>query len=311
MLDLHFGEEAKGGGLALSLATTTSSSPSPSSATSTPRSLFTVDPTQTHAHLSHFSFTPHHSSHPWLVALFRPLLRKAVQKVVEREVRQVLLLQGAEWVGRKGWEVKEAKGRRDLDDEARGMRKVKGRKDAEGSSEVWKWAAAVWEVLTGSAPLGEPNEFEQGRDGEEDGKSVEEEIEDEVPSGLGYSLHLNRHGLAVEFDLERGDAEESDGTTTTTEELGVVGLGTEGVVLPLGSAPIPSPGRPPKGLVRAAKGEVRREVEEGREAAREAMEFVGEVGEVRDEYGEWVESERGEERRGVRKGWRSEAFDLA
>ncbi|GAA5867980.1 hypothetical protein JCM8547_000772 [Rhodosporidiobolus lusitaniae] len=316
LLDLHFGEEPKGG-LSLSLATST---PSPAN---TRQTLFEVNTSDTHARLSHFSVTPHHSSHPLLMWMFRPIMRKAVKLVVEMEVRQLLLVQGAEWVGRKGYEVKEVKKRRDLDEEARGMRRAKGGKgkggEEEETGEVWKWVGAVWEAFTGSSSVatirtGEETDGEETTYDEYDGKSFEEDDEDEEErsgGALSWSLHLNKHGVAV--DLERGPDPLPSSSTAPAQptEIGTVGTGTEGVVLPAGSAPIPtSTGRRPKGLVRAANDEVRKEVREGQKAAREVMETVGEAGEVRDEWEGMVEAERADERMGRRLGWRSEAFDL-
>ncbi|GAA5833675.1 hypothetical protein JCM11251_003201 [Rhodosporidiobolus azoricus] len=314
LLDLHFGSHPKGG-LTLSLATTT-----PSSALSE-KTLFRVDKGNTHAYLSQFSITPHHSSHPWLMWAFRPVMRKAVQTVVEREVRTMVLWNGAEWAGKKGWEVKEAKRRRELDEEGRKMRSDShSQESAAGAAAagVWQWLGAVWDVVSGKGPSSDPQAQGMDEDGYSiDGEGDKTDDEDDKSSqggGLGYHLHLNRHGLAV--DLERGPdpPTPSSASIAQPDPIGTVGLGTEGVVLPAGSAPIPDPDGPKKDLVRAVRDEVNAEVRAGEEAAREVMEVVGEVGEVRDEWGEMVQEE-GRGRYGgksgrARVGWRSEAFDL-
>ncbi|GAA5902489.1 hypothetical protein JCM6882_002766 [Rhodosporidiobolus microsporus] len=317
LLNLHFGTHPTGG-LTLSLATTTPS------AAPTEKTLFRVDKPNTHAYLSHFKLTPHHSSHPWLMWAFRPVMRKAVQTVVEREVRTVVLWQGAEWAGRKGWEVREAKRMRELDEEGRKMRASAAEGEGKTAGGVWQWVGAVWDVVSGKGPSSDPDE-EDGYSTEE-GEETEEE-DDEVDGkstggGLGYHLHLNRHGLAV--DLERGpdppasassssSIPPSPSSATEPDPIGTVGLGTAGVVLPAGSAPIPDPNGPKKGLARAVEDEVRAEVRAGEDAARGVMDVVGEAGEVRDEWGEMVEEEEGRGRYGPgrgRAGWRSGAFDL-
>ncbi|BGP20490.1 hypothetical protein JCM10213_007647 [Rhodosporidiobolus nylandii] len=316
LLDLQFGAHPKGG-LALSLATTSSS------AAGSKDTLFDVDPSETHATLTHFDLRPHHSSHPLLMWLARPAMRAAVRKVVEHEVREVVLLEGARAAGEWGWRVREAKRRTDEGAEGEG-REVRGEGTGKEEGEVWKWVRAVWEVLSGADVASEAEEAEEQQEQEHDddagvdAKSALSALTsssasslEPPPGALDYHLHVSQHGLSL--DLERGPSfpSTSDGTALTSEQpspVGTVGFGTEGVVLPPGSATIPLPDgkRKPKGLRKAAREAVDREVEEGRRAARSVGRTVGEAGEVRDEWEGMIEEE---EEKG--SGWRSSAFDLS
>ncbi|GJN94074.1 hypothetical protein Rhopal_007138-T1 [Rhodotorula paludigena] len=283
LLDLQFGtpgSSAAADGLSFSLSTTT---PVPCAAAE--QSLFHLDKSQTRVRLSHFSITPHQSSHPWLLFLLRPVLRTAVRKVVEKEVREKVLEAGAEWVGRVGWRAteRERELREEQDEAARGEDGEKrGKEDAQSSA--WRWARAIWDALVYS-----PDEDE---DDKATVPELEPEEDDKPDAHPSWHLHLNRHGVAV--DLEAAN--------------GTVGLGTEGVVIPEGDAPIPLPEgqTPPKGLVRAAKDEVRHEVQAGQEFTRETMQVAGEMGEAAEGHEEEVERQK----RTRPHSWRSEAFDL-
>ncbi|GAA5839827.1 hypothetical protein JCM9279_005179 [Rhodotorula babjevae] len=292
LLDLRFGRPS---------ASTGSSSGSSSSsgasgglgftlATSTPpvsgaRTLFTLERDSTAVALADFHLTPHASSHPWLVWLLRPLLCVAVRKAVEYELREAVLEPGAEWVGRVGFEVRERAEelRARAADEAQ-----EGRERVESEMErVWRWAKATWDVLAGQAI-----EEEEGSVHESGSDASSATSDADADAHPAWHLHLNRHGVAV--DLEAAN--------------GTVGIGSEGVVLPAGDAPIPLPeGRsPPKGLARAARDEVRHEVDAGREAAKGTMRAAGEVGEEADRWDERVRKEQ----RTRPHSWRSAAFDL-
>ncbi|GAA6017468.1 hypothetical protein JCM10207_008237 [Rhodosporidiobolus poonsookiae] len=310
LLDLHFGAHPQGG-LEVALATTSSASASASSE----RTLFTLDKPNTHVTLSYFDLNPHQSSHPWLMWLARPALRKAAQVALEHEVK-VYLERAAEWVGRVGWEVRERVRERERDERGRAMRG-----EEEGVGEVGRWVAALWDVLTGA-----PREEEPVEDQDEE----EEEDDDDEQGALDWSLHMNRHGLAV--DLERGPPPSSSPSSShdaaaepapahedehDPEQVATIGVGHPGVVLPPGSAPIPLPEgqRAPKGLARAAEEEVEREAAAVKGAARKGVRWASEVGEAaevlegRDEEGEVWGQEGGWEER--RTGWRSEAFSFA
>ncbi|BGP51995.1 hypothetical protein JCM10450v2_007966 [Rhodotorula kratochvilovae] len=284
LLDLRFGRapapassSGGAGGLGFTLSTT---SPAPAGA----HALFALNRSATHVHLRDFALTPHRSSHPWVMWALRPLLRAAVRTTVEEEARGALE-RAAEWVARSGWRVKEREG------ELR-------REEEEGEGEtrtVWRWVRAAWDVLVGGEEEEEPPAPVDATEEDADSPTQEEADDDDDGSHPAWHLHLNQHGLAVDLEAAHG----------------TVGLGAEGVVLPAGAAPIPPPEGhdPPKGLVRAARDEVRSEVRAGKEAARGAMNAVGEVGEVGEEAERWEESTRKEKR--VRPdSWRSEAFDL-
>lgn len=274
------GSSAAADGLSFSLSTT---SPVPSAAAE--QSLFHLDKSQTRVRLSHFGITPHQSSHPWLLFLLRPVLRTAVRKVVEKEVREKVLEAGAEWVGRVGWRATERE--RELrveQDEAARDKDGEKRGEEDAQSSAWRWARAIWDALVHSSDEAEGDKATV--------PEPEPEEDDKPDAHPSWHLHLNRHGVAV--DLEAAN--------------GTVGLGTEGVVIPEGEAPIPLPEgqTPPKGLVRAAKDEVRHEVQAGQEFARETMQVAGEVGEAAEGYEEEVERQK----RTRPHSWRSEAFDL-
>ncbi|GAA5894644.1 hypothetical protein JCM8208_006036 [Rhodotorula glutinis] len=286
LLDLRFGHPSASGGTSssgggvdggLGFTIGTSTPPPPGA-----RTLFTVQRQSTAVGLADFHLTPHSSSHPWLVWLLRPLLRVAVRKAVEYELREAVLEPGAEWVGRVGFEVRERAEelRARAQDEAR-----EGRERVESEmARVWRWARAAWDVLAGRAVEDEADES-----GSDASSATSVADADAHPA---WHLHLNRHGVAVDLEAANGTA----------------GVGSEGVVLPVGDAPIPLPeGRSqPKGLARAARDEVRHEVEVGREAAKGTMRAVGEVGEEADRWGERVRKEQ----RTRPHSWRSSAFDL-
>ncbi|GAA5982973.1 hypothetical protein JCM11641_006902 [Rhodosporidiobolus odoratus] len=322
LLDLSFGSpsQAKGG---LSLSLSTSSTSSTSSSSPLDQTLFHITPSETQAKLSNFTLKAHQSSHPFLLYLFRPLLRKSVQKIVEYEARQVLLLQGGAWVGRKGWEVREVARRIEREVEAQGTKEKMG--EGKGSGGAWKWVRAGWEVFTRSASSPSTQEVEEGGDTGVDvnAKAALAPLTSsdaplpESPTKIDYHPHLNEHGFSL--DLERGPApapptevaisSSPEGRPEEEEEpesIGTVGFGTEGVVIPLGQASIPLPEgqEAPKGLVKAAREEVDRDVAEGRRAVGKVAGVMGEVGEAGEE---WTQGRRDEERK---TGWRSEAFDL-
>ncbi|KPV73010.1 uncharacterized protein RHOBADRAFT_55253 [Rhodotorula graminis WP1] len=260
LLDLRFGRpsapdgSSSSGGLGFALATST---PPPPGA----RTLFTLQRHSTAVALADFHLTPHSSSHPWLVWLLRPLLRVAVRKAVECELREAVLEPGAKWVGRVGFEVRE----RAEELRARAVEEAQeGRERDESEMErLWRWVRAAWDVLAGRAVENEEDEVDESGS---DASSATSDADGDAHSAR--HLHLNRHGVAIDLEAANGTA----------------GIGSEGVVLPVGDAPIPLPeGRsPPKGLARAARDEVRHEVEAGQEAAKEAMRAVGEVGEEAD-----------------------------
>ena len=289
LLDLRFGHPSSSdgsssgsggadGGLGFTVSTST---PPPPGA----RTLFTLQRDSTAVALADFHLTPHSSSHPWLVWLLRPLLRVAVRKAVEYELREAVLEPGAEWIGRAGFEVRE----RAEELRARAADEAdEGREQVEGEVErLWRWARAAWDVLAGRAVEDEEEDVDESGS---DASSATSNADAEARPA--WHLHLNRHGVAVDLEAANGTA----------------GVGSEGVVLPAGKAPIPLPeGRsPPKGLARAARDEVQHEVEAGREAAKGTMHAVGEVGEEADRWDERVRREQ----RTRPHSWRSRAFDL-
>ena len=257
LLDLHFGVDPaaptvpstalpRSEGLAFDLAFATSGLGDDGSSTAP---LFTVDHSRTVVHLRDFRLEPHQSSHPWLMWFFRPLLRKAVQTVIEKEMKEKVLEAGAEWIAQKGGEVR-LKRREQVEDE--------GAVELEPWSReaVWRWIRAGWDVFVG----------QEG--GAQESASTPEPTEEQPDRP--FHVHVTSRGVAA--DLDNLEA--------------TVGLGTEGVVIPAGAAEIPLPeGQAPKqGVVQAARDEVAHEVREGREAARAGVDALGGVMEAREEW---------------------------
>ncbi|GAA5879964.1 hypothetical protein JCM1840_006944 [Sporobolomyces johnsonii] len=270
LLDLQFGSHPAGG-LSFQFDTRTPSSS---------ETLFEVLPSSS-VKLSHFDIRPHESSHPWLLWALRPLLRTAVRKAVEIELRKIVLERGGRAAGEWGWRVREKK--READDE--------GKKEG-GAGGVWSWLRAAWSVVV------EPTEEDdQASTTTTDTTDAEDDV---APEQTGFDVHVTSRGLAVDLPHP---------TTAPSPDM-TVGIGTEGVVLPAGSAQIPSPpGSSPRiGPVAKAKEEVDEAVEQGREAARAAVEVAGVMGEQRER---WKGELRRERRRRVGpESWKSDAFDL-
>lgn len=281
LLDLRFGHPDAahaGEGLGFTLAART---PAPAGA----QTLFTVRHDATRVVLRDLGVTPHSSSHPWLVWLLRPLLRVAVRRALEVQLREALLEPGAEWAGRVGWRVRERAGELRAED-LRAEGEQKSEEEGE-TARVWRWARAVWDVLVGGALADSGQEVE-----DEPVSAGENEDEGEDDTHPAWHVHLNRHGLAVDLEAANGTA----------------GIGSEGVVIPEGDAPIPLAAghSPPKGLARAAREEVQHEVRAGSAAARGTMRAAGEIGE---EAERWEERVRQESRTRPHS-WRSDAFDF-
>jgi hypothetical protein len=278
LLDLHFGVDPaaptdpstaspRGEGLAFDLALSTSGSAAESSTSP----LFTVDHSRTVVNLRDFRLEPHQSSHPWLMWFFRPLLRKVVQTVLEKEMKEKVLEAGAEWIAQKGGEV-------------RRRRRERAREEAEeGETEpepwsreaVWRWIRAGWDVF-----------FGQGDAAEQESASTPGTAEQ---PDRPFHMHVTSRGVAA--DLDNLEA--------------TVGLGTEGVVIPAGETEIPLPEgqAPKKGLVQAARDEIAHEVQEGWEAARAGVDALGGVLEAREEW-------RAAHVPASGVTWRSVAFDV-
>ncbi|GAA5982525.1 hypothetical protein JCM10908_006683 [Rhodotorula pacifica] len=298
LLDLRLGVEDEDGddsarrsdGLAFDLTFTVPSQPSATSSgidSSPAPPLFKMDHSRTLVRLHSFHLEPHQSSHPWLMWFFRPLLRKAVQSVVEKEVKEKVLEKRAEWIAQKGGEVRRRKREREREQEReREMGTERAREEGVtgrwwSREAVWNWIRAGWDVLV----AGEPAANEE----EDDAQTVSSPptpTADDPPKKP--HVHLNEHGIAA--DLDNLEA--------------TVGLGSEGVVIPIGEAEIPLPEgqAPKKGLIPAARDEVAHEVQEGREVAKAALGAVGEVVEAREEWRA--------PRQGALRTWRSAAFDV-
>ncbi|GAA5883724.1 hypothetical protein JCM16303_004792 [Sporobolomyces ruberrimus] len=282
LLDLHFGKtrstsSTSGGegertrnGFGFSLDTT-----SLESQVEQNHSLFRMLPTS-QISLEQFDIKLHESRHPWFMWFLRPVLRTAVRKAIEVEVRKVLIEQG-DRLGEWAYRVRENK-RKVQGEEGRGERE-------EGATgKVWNWVKAVWRTVT-----------------DESGEKVGDERGDERDQvkQTETAVHLNRHGLAVELPHDV-DSEELEGAT--------VGIGTEGVVIPEGEATIPlPPGQERIGVVKKAKQEVDEAVESGRKAARTTLDVFGELGEASEEWRDDLVDER---EKYERDGWRSDAFEL-
>ncbi|GAA5949504.1 hypothetical protein JCM21900_000242 [Sporobolomyces salmonicolor] len=278
LLDVHFGSHPSGG-LSFQFDTRT---PSPSAAAA--QTLFEVLPSSS-VKLSHFDIRPHESSHPWLLWAMRPLLRTAVRKAVEIELRKTLLERGGRAAGEWGWRVQEKQKKKKREGEKEG-----------GAGGVWTWLKAAWSVMV--EPSEEDDRARTATPDRADAADVDDENED-VPRRTGFDVHVTSRGLAVDLPHP----------TTGPSPERTVGIGTEGTVLPAGSAQIPSPpgSSPRSGPVAKAKEEADEAVEPGRETARAVMEVAGEVEEPRER---WEGDVRRERRRGVGESWRSDAFDL-
>ena len=244
LLDLHFGSHPEGG---MSFSLDTSSLPQ------SQESLFKMLESS-NVDLRRFDVRPHATDHPWLMFFLRPVLRTAVRKAVEVEVREVLMRQG-DRLGEWAWRVKEHKKKVDRDDA-----RVHSREDGG----IWNWLKAIWRTTT-----------EQREEAEEEEEQVQTTTQ----------FHLNRHGVSIDLPHPVNSATEEEGMT--------VGFGTEGVVIPEGEATIPEPdGRERIGVVAKAKEEVNEAIESGRKVARNTLGVVGGIGEAREEWSEDVEEER-------------------
>ncbi|GAA5857545.1 hypothetical protein JCM5353_004927 [Sporobolomyces roseus] len=244
LVDLHFGSHPEGG---MSFSIDTSSLPQ------SQESLFKMLDSSK-VDLRRFDVRPHETDHPWLMFFLRPVLRTAVRKAVEVEVRKVLMQQG-DRLGEWAWRVKEHKKVVDRDD-------AKGRKDGQEGG-IWNWVKAIWRTST--------EEREEGDEGQEENTTTE--------------FHLNRHGVSIDLPRPVNSSNGEEGTT--------VGFGTEGVVIPEGEATIPEPeGRERIGVVAKTKEEVNEAVNSGKKAVRSTWGVVGGIGEAREEWSEDVEEER-------------------
>ncbi|BGP35684.1 hypothetical protein JCM10296v2_007536 [Rhodotorula toruloides] len=271
LVDLHLGSNPSGG-LSFSLLTST---PSSSSA----RTLFDLNPAETQVTLEDFTITPHHSSHPWLMWLLRPILQTAVRKVVEKEVREKVVEASVGWVGRVGWEVREMKRElRSKEEREKVVMPEENGGEYGVKQAVWRWVKAGWQVLLGT-----------GNDQKSSPSTPSSPASTATAAPTLDDVHLSSHGITLDLAAEEA----------------TVGLGSEGVVLPPGQASIPHPDGQKKGMRRAVKDEVRSEVREGRRVGRKVMRLPGDVEEAREE---WVEYGR-RKRRGMMT-WRSDAFDL-
>ncbi|GEM11244.1 hypothetical protein Rt10032_c14g5261 [Rhodotorula toruloides] len=205
LLDLRLGSNLSGG-LSLSLLTST-----PASLAA--QTLFELDHAETQVTLEDFTITPHHSSHPWLMWLLRPVLQAAVRKVVEKEVREKVVEAGVEWVGRVGWEVREKE--REMRSEEEGEKlTMRGESGAQESVKhaIWRWIKAGWQVLISNGVDGSPSPPTPSSPASITAPALD-------------NVHINTHGIALDLGSQEA----------------TVGLGSEGVVLPPGEAPIPHP----------------------------------------------------------------------
>lgn len=276
LLDVHFGVDPapptdssvspRGEGLAFDLAFSTSGLGD--EALTAP--LFAVDHSRTVVHLREFRLEPHQSSHPWLIWFFRPVLRKAVQTVIEKEMKEKVLEAGAEWIAQKGGEVRRRRRERAREEEEEGEHAP----EPWSREAVWRWIRAGWDVFIG----------QDG--GAQESASIPETTEEQPDRP--FHLHVTSRGVAA--DLDNLEA--------------TVGLGSEGVVIPAGKAEIPLPEgqAPKKGVVQAARDEVAHEVQEGQDAARAGVDTLGGMMEARQEW------RAADPASGVT--WRSAAFDV-
>lgn len=274
LLDLHFGAtDADGtsrGGFEFSLDAS-----SLESQVERDHQLFTMLPSS-RVTLERFDIKLHESEHPWLAWLIRPLLKAAVRKAIEVEVRKVVIEQG-DRIGDWAYRLKENK--REIDDAA----DAKPR-NADGKGTAMAWIKAFWRTITEDL---EPGKAEQGQEGGGTAPRTE------------TAVHLNRHGIAVDLphSVDEGG-----------EQGAVVGIGTEGVVVPEGDAAIPAPPSEERiGVVKKAKQEANEAVEAGRKAAKSTFDVIGGIGEASEEWGDDLEDERAKYEK---HGWRSDAFEL-
>lgn len=284
LLDLHFGVDDDATttdpslnaaeGLAFDL---TFHTPTSTSSDDDDPPLFQVDHSRTSVRLRDFRLEPHQSSHPWLMWFFRPLLRKAVQTVIEHELKEKVIEGGAEWIARIGGEV-------------RGRRTVIEAEEKSTTSGMWSWVRSIWDVLGSSGRTDR---------GQEDGSPAQQQLRqvaspssDAASEASAVHVHLTSQGITVDLD----DFEAT------------VGLGSKGVVLPAGEAEVPLPEgeQPKKGVARAARDEVEREVRQGKAAARAGMGMIGSAVEARQQ---WREEVAGDGLAG-QNGWRSDAFEV-
>lgn len=283
LLDIHFGTGDQGGvGATLEFESTPDDDPpSPSLVPSssllpTPpsspkrgarKTLFTLSTTQ--ISIDSFDVRPHESTHPILVWFLRPLLRRAlrtqVESLLEEKVRE-----GLEGVSRLGWEIRE---------------RVRRSGEGAGWREVIEGVADI--LFNGYAEEEEEGEGEGGEDADE-GDAVnatlrEEERASEEEDAGGQIVHVSSAGVTVEL-----------------EDGGTVGIGQEGVVLPVGDAETPLPHPSVADIIQERSEEVLRD---GKKAAETLVNGLEDVGEAVGGFGEEVEEER------ERRGWRSAAFD--
>lgn len=167
LLDLHFGG-AEEGGIELELDFETTEE----------RSLFNL--TASDVSITSFDLRPHASSHPILMWMIKPLLRRVMRTQVEKALREQVesLLRK---VGRTGWEIRER---------------------ARGGTGWMSWIGAAWEVLL------EENEEEEG-EGEQESEDEDAGLEFRI-SGKGVALDLEASvvGLGAEgVVLPEGEAE--------------------------------------------------------------------------------------------------------
>ncbi|GAA5881487.1 hypothetical protein JCM3774_000132 [Rhodotorula dairenensis] len=278
LLDLHFGGDTAqaedGLGFDLTFRIPPLLPPATGGDTTAPPPLFRVDHSRTRVRLDAFRFEPHQSSHPWLMWFFRPLLRKAVQAVIERELKDKVIEAGAEWVAQTGGEVRRRREELARRDGATSEGETESEQAAWSRAGLWSWLRASWDVLV--APR---DDAEDGGDG----TPRQESAADGSPR-----IHLTSHGVAA--DLDNLEA--------------TFGVGAEGVVIPAGEAEIPLPEghAPKKGFVRAARDEAVHEVQEGREVAAKAVDVISGAIEARED---WRAAGAAAETT-----WQSNAFDV-
>ncbi|GAA5996467.1 hypothetical protein JCM5350_007731 [Sporobolomyces pararoseus] len=283
LLDLHFGsttqpqkaqpqEEDSTNGFSVSLDLN-----SLESEVEQTRKLFNVLPSS-QVDLSHFDLK-FHETRGWLTWFVRPLAKVAVRKAIEMEMRKLMIEQGDK-LGEWSYRLKEKKKEEDEKDSA-------DRFETSQSRGVWNWIKAAWRIVT-----------------EDDIDAEEKEEEEQVSkTQTSTTVHLNRHGVSL--DLPRPVDHDA---SREVQEGATVGIGTEGVVIPEGEAPIPVPPEQERiGIVNKARQEVDEAVESGQRIAKNTLEVVGEIGEASEEWRGDLEEEK---KKFERDGWRSDAFDL-
>lgn len=112
--------------------------------------------------------------------------------------------------------------------------------------------------------------------------AVRAAVEEEEAAEAAAKVHISSKGVTIDLEEAR------------------VGVGEEGIVLPLGEAETPLP-RPT--VVEVVQKQSKEVVRDGARAADLLLDGVGQIGEAVGEFGDEVQLEREQE------GWRSDAFD--